>query len=210
MPAVQDVNRASGKDSTRSSSQRRSREILEAARVLLSEQGYEQFSLRKVAASAGIHLKTLQHYYPSKDVLLQSTLEYTDSLYLNTTREILAGEGDARDHFETYIRYLIDDHKKRQTVGFFYQLWARAHVDDATRETMAEMYASHCRNIENLIHPMNPELDDQTRRQRAVMIAALMEGMMLFVGYGKKRPRGIGSIEDEVVSQCLKIAAGQP
>jgi len=27
------------------------------------------------------------------------------------------------------------------------------------------------------------------RKQRAVMIAALIEGMMLFLGYGKKRPK---------------------
>ena len=196
---------ATGRFSQRASSQKRSGEILEAARVLLSEEGYEQFSLRKVARRTGIHLKTLQHYFPSKEILIQSTLQYTDSLYTLTTEQISAQSGDARDHFESYIRYLIDDDKNQQTAGFFYQLWARAHVDPETNRTMMRMYRSHTQNIEALMEPMNLAMNEQLRKQRALMIVAMIEGMMLFVGYGKERPMGVGAIEDELVSTCVKL-----
>ena len=51
----------------RKSSLKRSMEILEATKLLLSEQGYDKLSLRKIAAITGIHLKTLQHYFPTKE-----------------------------------------------------------------------------------------------------------------------------------------------
>lgn len=49
-------------------------------------------------------------------------------------------------------------------------------------------------------------MDKLLNKQRAVMIAAMFEGMMLFVGYGKPRPPGVGDIEEEVVAACLNLA----
>ena len=197
------------KYAVRASSEKRKKEILEATRVLLSEQGYDQLSLRKVAAAAGIHLKTLQNYFPSKEFLIQSTLEYTSSIYIEASQE-LSTTADPVKRFEKYIRFLLNDDKDRQSAGFFYQLWARAHVDAATNETMHEMYRKYTVTIENLVAELNPGLTQSKRRQRAVMIGALIEGMMLYVGYGKQRPEGVGNIEAEIMQWCKKIASETP
>jgi hypothetical protein len=53
---------------------------------------------------------------------------------------------------------------------------------------------------------VNPDMGDHMRKQRAVMIAALIEGMMLFVGYGKKRPKNTAHIEKEIVALCTNLA----
>ena len=58
-------------------------EILEAARTVLAEQGYTKFTLRRIAAEAGIHLKSLQRYFPTKRELLKAALEYIVQNYYN-------------------------------------------------------------------------------------------------------------------------------
>ncbi len=174
--------------------------------MLLSEEGYDQLSLRKIARRVGIHLKTLQHYFPTKENLIQSTLEHTYTIYTEATEKLSSRTTNAAELFKKYIRYLIKDDKNRQTAGFFLQLWARAHVDEATNNTMMSMYDNHTDNLLRLMEPLNPQMDHKMRRQRAVMIAALIEGMMLFIGYGKKRHRGIGNIETELVKLCFRLA----
>lgn len=190
----------------RESSLKRNLEILEATRVLLSEKGYVKLSLRKIAVITGIHLKTLQHYFPTKEILIKSTLEYVISLYDKKVQEISTHSSDPEKNFKNYVKYLIEDTKNIQTAGFFYQLWAMAYVDEKTNNIMNKMYLDHTNNIENLIETLNPDMGDHMRKQRAVMIAALIEGMMLFVGYGKKRPKNTAHIEKEIVALCTNLA----
>jgi AcrR family transcriptional regulator len=190
----------------RESSKKRNLEILEATRVLLSEKGYDKLSLRKIAAITGIHLKTLQHYFPTKEILIKSTLEYVISLYDKKVQEISTHSSDPEKNFKNYIKYLIEDTKNIQTAGFFYQLWAMSHVDEKTNNIMNKMYLDHTNNIENLIEALNPDMGNHMRKQRAVMISALIEGMMLFVGYGKKRSQNTAHIEKEIVALCTNLA----
>jgi hypothetical protein len=49
-------------------------------------------------------------------------------------------------------------------------------------------------------------MGNHMRKQRAVMIAALIEGMMLFLGYGKKRPKNTAHIENEIIALCTNLA----
>ena len=190
----------------RESSKKRNLEILEATRVLLSEKGYDKLSLRKIAVITGIHLKTLQHYFPTKEILIKSTLEYVISLYDKKVQEISTHSSDPEKNFKNYIKYLIEDTKNIQTAGFFYQLWAMSYVDEKTNNIMNKMYLDHTNNIENLIETLNPDMGNHMRKHRAVMIAALIEGMMLFVGYGKKRPKNTAHIEKEIVALCTNLA----
>ena len=123
----------------RKSSLKRSMEILEATKLLLSEQGYDKLSLRKIAAITGIHLKTLQHYFPTKEILIKATLEYVQSLYEKKIQEISSHSTDAEKNFKNYINYLVEDIKTIETAGFFYQLWAMAHVDKNTNNIMEQI-----------------------------------------------------------------------
>lgn len=191
----------------RASSEERIKEILEAGRIMLSEEGYSELSLRKVAAKAGIHLKTLQHYFPSKEELIQSILEYTDSLYSAAFEQLRLKSSTPTEHFKSYINYLIVDDKDKQTAGFFYQLWARAHSDEHAQKIMRKMYSNHSQNIANLMQPLNPDLPEQVRKERAYMIASLIDGAMLHIGHGKKRPAGINDFEKGIVELALNLAS---
>ena len=56
--------------------------ILLAAEKLLIDEGYHNFSLRKVAATADLTLGNLQYYFPSKDALIKAMLDNCIQRYL--------------------------------------------------------------------------------------------------------------------------------
>ncbi|WP_339671058.1 TetR/AcrR family transcriptional regulator [Dasania marina] len=190
-------------------SQEKKTAILEVTRVMLAEEGYSELSLRKVASKVGIHLKTLQYYYPTKEGLLQSVLEYADSLYVRTYEELRPKTYNPEVHFDRYVNYLINTEKDQTTAGFFYQLWDRAHRDEHAKKIMHEMYERHTDHLAELMAPLNENLDKKTLKQRAVILAALIDGMMLFIGYGKQRPKNIGNIEKEVLKLAKKLASSE-
>ncbi len=73
--------------------------ILEAARNVLKTEGSANFSMRKVAASAGMSLGNLQYYFKTKDTLFEGLLAQYMTQYRNRyleymetplTKEILA------------------------------------------------------------------------------------------------------------------------
>ena len=52
----------------------RARAILAAAREIFARHGYSGLSMRGVAARLGVTLGTVQHYYKTKDELLEAVL----------------------------------------------------------------------------------------------------------------------------------------
>jgi AcrR family transcriptional regulator len=207
MPATTaPTKKTDGRRTERASSKRRRLDILEAARLIFSEEGYDQLTLRNVASKVGIHLKTLQHYFPSKEELVQSMLIYHDETYAQTYEYLRLESDDPEELFRKAMAFLIKDDKDRQTAGFFYQLWARAHNDEHANSVMHGMYRNHCSNIEKLMEPLNPDLPKQARKQRAIMIISMIEGLMLMIGYGKKKPWGVGNLEQQTIELAVKLA----
>lgn len=55
--------------------------ILAAARVVIEEKGVDSFSLRAVAAKAGVSLGTVTYYYPNRSALVEACLESLHALH---------------------------------------------------------------------------------------------------------------------------------
>lgn len=53
----------------------RGRQLVAAARAVMSREGVARASLRTVAAEGGVSLGALQHVYPSKELLLRAVIE---------------------------------------------------------------------------------------------------------------------------------------
>ena len=68
------AERNGGSETSERTSQRK-REILDAAMVCFSEEGYFQTTNRKIARKAGITEGLIYHYFPCKKALLQAIIE---------------------------------------------------------------------------------------------------------------------------------------
>src|SRR5687768_2819799 len=91
----------------------RALEILNAARDIFAREGYANLSMRAVAARLGITLGAVQHYYKTKDALLEAMLLHTSDNYHSAIDRIVASMPKASriGRFKAVTRFFIEDVK---------------------------------------------------------------------------------------------------
>ena len=160
----------------------RALDILHAARSLLAAEGYAGLSMRRVAAAVGMSLSNVQHYYQSKDALLEALLLYTMELFQQKMDAI----ADAMKHAPPVERFLstcdmfLEEITDPVTHAIFFELWALASRNAFASRLMDKMLARERKAIFNLIRGLNPAISDDHYMQRAILIVAQVEGLMLF------------------------------
>jgi AcrR family transcriptional regulator len=82
-------------------------EILEAASSAFAREGYEHFSMRKIAAQLGCSPGTLYLYFSDKDDLLRAVVEESFAGLLNTLRSI-PSDDDALGSLKAKLRAYVD------------------------------------------------------------------------------------------------------
>jgi AcrR family transcriptional regulator len=97
----------------RADAQRNRERLIEAAREVFREQGYDA-SLDEVAKRAGVGAGTLYRHFPSRDVLMDAIMQSWVDRVNDATDKVLVREGEPRavllEWFETYVA-LISLHK---------------------------------------------------------------------------------------------------
>lgn len=163
--------------------------------------------MRTVAARAGMKLGNLQHYYKTREQLLQAVLEQVmfsyDGHYLRLPG---AQNGSPQKRFTAIIRFLIEDLKNPLTSGTFMELWALAERHKFAAAIMDKMYSHHRKNIAALIHDLNPKLSGPERALRAALIATQIEGLNLLLARGKPKHHELKGLEDGAVRWMAKLA----
>ncbi|MCZ6831569.1 MAG: TetR/AcrR family transcriptional regulator [Gammaproteobacteria bacterium] len=178
--------------------------ILLAAEKLLIDEGYHNFSLRKVAATAGLTLGNLQYYYPSKDALTQAMLDNCIQRYLDRFEQIRAQVGaDPEKQFRALIAEIIRDLNTRSTTVFFPELWSLANHDDHAVEFMDAMYDKYRIVLMEVITAINPALSQAQLKRLAVFISASIEGHTMFIGYKKPWARETDNIIEMAAESFL-------
>jgi AcrR family transcriptional regulator len=163
----------------------RAEDILDAAVTVLIEHGYHNFSLRRVAEEAELRLGNLQHYFPSKDALVQAMLDRVIEAYLARLGRIQSSGLDPEAQFRKIIETLFLDLNTRRTTVFFPELWSLANHDAHVAGYMERMYGRYRELLGASIARVNPALDERQVRQIALFISASIEGHTMFVGHRK-------------------------
>jgi AcrR family transcriptional regulator len=160
----------------------RALDILHAARSLLAAEGYAGLSMRRVAAEVGISLSNVQHYYQSKDALLEALLLYTMDLFQKKMDGISAAMTSASriDQFLSTCDMFLEEITDPVTHAIFFELWALASRNAFASRLMDKMLARERKAIFNLIRGLNPDIGDEEYMQRAILMVAQIEGLMLF------------------------------
>ena len=160
----------------------RAHEILHAARGLLAAEGYAGLSMRRVAAEVGMSLSNVQHYYPGKDALLEALLLYTMDLFQQQIDGISAAMNKASriDQFLSTADMFLEELTDPVTHAIFFELWALASRNEFASRLMDKMLARERKAIYLLIRGLNPEIPDAEYMQRAILMVAQIEGLMLF------------------------------
>jgi len=160
----------------------RAHEILQAARALLAAEGYAGLSMRRVATDVGMSLSNVQHYYQSKDALLEAVLLYTMDLFQQKMDSIAAAMTGASpiDRVLSTCDMFLEEITDPVTHAIFFELWALASRNAFASALMDKMLARERKTIYNMIRGLNPAIGDDEYMQRAILIVAQIEGLMLF------------------------------
>lgn len=160
----------------------RAADILQAARRLLAAEGYAGLSMRRVAQDAGMGLSNLQHYYGSKEQLLEALLLSTMDAFQAKMDRIAVAMADRPqvERFLTTVDMYLDEITEPTTHAVFFEIWALASRHPFASSLMGRMMGRERRAVYGLIHGLDPAIGEVETMERAVLIVAQIQGLMLF------------------------------
>ena len=157
-----------------------------AAEKLLIEQGYHNFSMRRVAQTAGLTLGNLQYYFPNKDALIKAMLEHCVQRYLDRFEQTRAHAGeDPEAQFKAIITLVFKDLNQRTTTRFFPEVWSLSNHYEHAVKFMDEMYEKYRLILIEVMALINSQLSEHQLHQLALFISSSIEGHTMFIGHGK-------------------------
>lgn len=158
-------------------------EIIKVAGAILAREGAGGLSLRSVANEVGIKLASLQYYFPTFASLIEALVDDIASRHADGLNSITKAPGlSAKGRLEAVLRWLaVDAPDEAEDARLEVQFWALAHVNDDARAALFRYHGLYIDYLTDLIENAFPDLPPKETRARAISIASLLEGSILFV-----------------------------
>lgn len=186
----------------------RAHDILRAAREIFASEGYSGLSMRRVAAQVGVSLSNVQHYYKSKDMLVEALLLDSLNQFQEKIDSITASMAGATrvEQFMATVDMFLEELGNPVIRGMFFEFWALATRNTFASTLMERMQSRERKAIYKLIQGLSPEIPDEEYVVRAALIVAQIEGLMLFrVRNRPKRPE-LEGLERAARQAVLRLA----
>lgn len=187
----------------------RAHEILLVARRLLAAEGYAGLTMRRVAQEAGMSLSNLQHYYGSKEQLLEALLLTTmDEFQAKMDRIAVAMVGRPQvERFLTTVDMFLDEITEPTMHAIFFEIWALASRHPFASSLMGKMMGRERKAVYGLIQGLNPAITEEQYMERAVLVVAQIQGLMLFRLDRVARPEQYAAVRASLHKVLLSLAS---
>jgi len=184
--------------------------IVVAARELLMTEGYAQFSMRNVAARAGVHLANVQYYFKTREDLVRALLEDTGARYRASFDELRAtAPADRIARFRAVIDFSLRDIATWETRRYFIQLWALlTEIDGHSGSLMNDLYAIDIQLLSEFVADLDPQVEPAEVRRRASLIAAMIEGMVVVRSAHSSSPEELQRLMGRAHTLAMQLALG--
>lgn len=181
-------------------------EILEVAAGILVNEGYGEFTMRKIAAKANMKHGNLQYYFPSKQALLVSMLEAEMSRYQTSMANRVTGrKSTAKQRLIFAVDYILKDQKNRRSCALFWELWALSSHEPEVQAVMNEFYDAYLDGLSDLFVEINPALSKVAALKTGVLAVSLLEGLSLFRGHNRPDRTYMRGIETRIRAHILAL-----
>jgi AcrR family transcriptional regulator len=181
-------------------------QILRAAFRILVDQGHEAFTLRRIAAEAGMSQGNLSYYFKSKQELFQALIEAMAAGYGEAVEStLLDPDMTPEQRFRRVIAVILQDITTKKTTRIFTQLWSLANYDPFVQERLDDVYRTERTLLETLIEQINPRLSARQREILALFICSSLEGLTVFAGYEKPWRSSVPWIEPIAADSFLHL-----
>jgi AcrR family transcriptional regulator len=171
--------RAKTADEGTARGQARREQILAAASAVMLDAGYAGFSVRGVAARAGVGLSHVQYYFPDPADIVAALL---DRFVVQYSHEVMTRFRDGADaagvRLMRALEWLLNDEAYRRDCAIFMTEVAGAAARDVKiAAALKRYYAVYLEAMAAILSELNPKLTPAQRRQRAAQCIALIEGI---------------------------------
>lgn len=159
--------------------QARREQILQAASALLLDVGYAGFSVRGVAARAGVALSHVQYYFPDPADIIAALLNRFVAQYSGEVMARFRSGADApAARLTRALEWLLNDEAyRRDCTVFMLEVASAAARNPKIADALRRYYAVYLEAMAAILSELNPKLARGQRRQRAVQCIALIEGI---------------------------------
>jgi AcrR family transcriptional regulator len=131
-------------------------QILQATITILSQEGAEKLSMRKVAKIASLSLSNLQYYYRDKDLLLIATVKYYfESCKEEVTEAISLLTAQTTPSTEVFLAKLLNmllvNSKSSDKIMMFQEIWTLSSRNKELEKAVETYYKNYCLWLIDLI-----------------------------------------------------------
>ncbi len=179
--------------------------IIEEARRILVDEGYENFVLRKIANNIGIRPGNLQYYFATKNELLWEVLTPEINKYEDTYQNVVKHGSTKSAKILSMVDFLLQDIKVKSTCNIWFTIWALAPHDKEVADIMDRFYETYINALATLIKAADESISAHRANHLARIITALMDGMTNQIGYGKPHHPSLDGLESELRTAILHI-----
>jgi AcrR family transcriptional regulator len=208
MTDILDASLRSKESGTTNKGYERAGAILQAARLILAEEGYAALSMRSVAQRVGVSLSNLQHYFPNRDALVEALLLQTFDGYQNAVDDLIErfGAGSKLDLFKAVIDHFLDELSDQVSTGLYFEISALANRHPYAAKSFDGVLTSARKTLRNLIQQMAPQMSRQQCEIRGALIVSQMIGLMLFISEVSPQHAELAGLRREAGAAILRIA----
>lgn len=166
-----------------------------ACRDLLVTKGHASFTLRRVAALAGVTHGNLAYHYPSKRALLRAFINSLVAEYATAMQEYFkdAAATDTRG-FMALVNWFIDDSVNRRTGRLFRELWALSLLDRHVANAVTGLYEGAFDKAIDLLRREHPTIPMDTARELVYLMGIITEGTNVMFGVGTERESSLEAV----------------
>ena len=181
--------------------------IIEIARKTLIDQGYEKFVIRQIAKDAGIKPGNLQYYFKNKRDLLAAVLMIEIRRYEDAYTKVAESRLGLKETITAAFNFLLQEIGTKSTANIWYVVWSVAQHDDDIAALMSDWYATYTNTLKNLFLQSSETLSDKRAGHIAAITTAVIDGLMVQIGYGKRSVDIHADIEKTCVDMLHFLAA---
>lgn len=147
---------------------------------LFASEGLAGVSMRRVAADAGVSLRTLQHYFGNRQNLVALTIDsLLDQYIADFTAVSREASMSPTERFSRVIDELLGTVSTPVIDAFYVHLWAAAAQDAGILEHVREAYAGYFEALFSIIGQMRPDWPVERVSTTALAVGTQIDGLLV-------------------------------
>jgi AcrR family transcriptional regulator len=173
---------------------------------VLASTGYAGFTLRRVAAAAGITVGNLSYHFTSRQDLLRSVIARMVQEYSKQMTVVFEKSVDEHDGgLSGLVAWLIRDSTTPETIRLGREIWAMSLHDAYVAEAMDKFYLECIGNIAALVQHRYPQVLPARARAIAALVIMVAEGANVLYGTSTARKSPVAQVTQMAAEALVSL-----